>query len=977
MATITGTSGNDTLTGTASDDTITGLAGFDSLSGLDGNDLLDGGDDDDILNGGNGNDTLLGGNGFDLMLQSPGNDVIDGGADRDRLSFTATGITYGGSLGVNVNLATGVSDAGGGNIATISSIEIVIGTAGDDLFTGGDPSHLIPDSLGNTANEVFRPLGGNDTIIGGDPTDGFVTQVQYSTNTSAQPVTVNLGAGVASDGFGGTDTLVNVSRVIGGAGDDVLIGGSLGRSSPTRTFFEILIGNDGNDTLDGGDSYYGGVMGSDRADYSSSPGSVIANLGTTAIVVGSETVEGGTARDGRGYTDTLIDINGVFAGGADDTLVGGPDNDQFAGGGGNDTIDGGAGRDQVRYQGDPGAVIVNLSSANLVVGAVTVAGGTARDGYGDTDTLINVELAFGSSFDDYLRGSDDAGTVEIFEGAAGNDIIDGGAGIDFATYGRTPYAFGGVNISIANGSGTVNDNLGGTDTLINIEGIQGSNWNDTLAGGAGEQWFRGRGGDDTIDGGAGNDWVSYRPDPAGVTVNLATGTATDGFDGPGGVLALGGMDTLIAIENVEGSDFADALIGDASANELRGLDDDDTLQGGAGNDTLNGGAGFDAAVFSGNRSDYTISATTFGYTVSGPDGNDTLIEIEQAQFGDMTVTLDVNFVADEVITGTDGNDTLVGGDTSDLIQGGAGNDVLIGNAGDDVLDGGPGADTMEGGAGNDTYFVDDVGDEVIEVENETEPALALTSVGEGLPSIAVLDGFIDTVIAAIDYSLANVAFVENVTLAGTAVAATGNELDNLLIGNALHNTLTGGAGDDTLDGAAGADSAVFSGNRAGYTIDAGGAQFTVSGADGTDTLVNIERLQFDDIKLAFDLAPGEAAGNTIRIIGAAFDAPAIAQHPNWVKTGLDLFDSGLSMQAVSELVVQILNMSNTDFVTSVYTNVVGAAPSESVRDGFVALLQGSGGGMTQAELLVLAANTGVNANNIDLVGLQQSGVEFA
>lgn len=40
------------------------------------------------------------------------------------------------------------------------------------------------------------------------------------------------------------------------------------------------------------------------------------------------------------------------------------------------------------------------------------------------------------------------------------------------------------------------------------------------------------------------------------------------------------------------------------------------------------------------------------------------------------------------------------------------------------------------------------------------------------------------------------------------------------------------------------------------------------------------------------------------------------------------------------------------------------------------LLQGSGGPLTQAQLLEAAANSDINAQNIDLVGLQQSGVEF-
>jgi hypothetical protein len=59
-----------------------------------------------------------------------------------------------------------------------------------------------------------------------------------------------------------------------------------------------------------------------------------------------------------------------------------------------------------------------------------------------------------------------------------------------------------------------------------------------------------------------------------------------------------------------------------------------------------------------------------------------------------------------------------------------------------------------------------------------------------------------------------------------------------------------------------------------------------------------------------------------------------------------------------------------------YENVVGALPSDFERDFYVGLLQGSRGTMTQAELLMFAANSEANAINIDIVGLQQSGVEF-
>jgi len=207
----------------------------------------------------------------------------------------------------------------------------------------------------------------------------------------------------------------------------------------------------------------------------------------------------------------------------------------------------------------------------------------------------------------------------------------------------------------------------------------------------------------------------------------------------------------------------------------------------------------------------------------------------------------------------------------------------------------------------------------------------------------------------------------------TIIGGAGN--DTLVAGTG-NDTISGGAGNDTINGSTGVDKAVYNGNRVSYTITKTVSAYTVAGPDGVDTLSNIERLQFSDKKVALDLGLGDAAGNTVKIIGAAFDAPAIQQRPDWVGTGLSLFDSGMSTLAVSELVVPILGLSNTAFVNTVYQNVVGTVPSAAERDSYVGLLVGSGGTMTQAQLLELAANADINAVNINLVGLQQSGVEF-
>ena len=196
-----------------------------------------------------------------------------------------------------------------------------------------------------------------------------------------------------------------------------------------------------------------------------------------------------------------------------------------------------------------------------------------------------------------------------------------------------------------------------------------------------------------------------------------------------------------------------------------------------------------------------------------------------------------------------------------------------------------------------------------------------------------------------------------------------------------NDVLYGSLGNDALDGGTGLDTAMFSAARTSYSASRGASTYSVTGVDGTDTLNGIERLQFSDRKIALDLGQGEAAGNTVRLIGAAFDTNFIT--PEFVGIGIDLFDSGASLAQVAELalgtsVYQSIagSRSNVDFVNTIYRNVVGTLPSESARDFFVSLLQGSGGTMSQAELLAIAANDGLNAANINLVGLQQSGIEF-
>ena len=165
------------------------------------------------------------------------------------------------------------------------------------------------------------------------------------------------------------------------------------------------------------------------------------------------------------------------------------------------------------------------------------------------------------------------------------------------------------------------------------------------------------------------------------------------------------------------------------------------------------------------------------------------------------------------INGTAGDDTLNGTNSADLIFGFGGNDILFGNGGNDQLDGGTGADAMSGGTGNDIYFVDDVGDTVIEAS------------GEGTDQVR-------TTLAA--YALG--ANVEKLRFIGSgSFTGTGNDLNNEIQGGASNDILYGGVGYDYLIGGGGDDS--LYGGADGDTLDGGTGADYMEGNDGDDVYI--------------------------------------------------------------------------------------------------------------------------------------------
>jgi len=663
--TASGADGNDTLLNI---ENVIGGAFDDTLSGDGGGNQIQAGDGADFVRGGGGNDLLYGGNGNDVLKGQAGDDLIDGGSGIDRAGYWQDDAALGG-VTVSLQLQGVAQNTGSQGWDTLVGIENVFGTPFADTLTGDDGNNWLSGSeatlsVGNvsaTNNDVLDGQGGNDllsvgignhTIIGGSGNDSL----WFSENGFPETgITVSLALqGVAQATGNGSWTLTGIENLTGSVSNDTLTGD--GNAN-------ILGGGAGNDTLIGGagdDVLYG---------------------------------DGGIAIDGHDVITTFTDVATIVPDGigSDVAMMPGLDGDDILEGGlGNDLINGGGGTDTASYAHASGGVTVTL----------TATGGSSSGADGN-DTLVSIENVIGSSFNDTLVSN------------SGANVLDGGAGSDTVSYAT---AGGAVTVTLT-ATGGSSTGAGGNDTLISIENLIGSGFNDVLMGNAGAN---------TLDGGVGVDTVSYANASGGVSVSLtATGGSSTGA---------GGNDTLVSIENVTGSDFNDLLMGNAAAN------------------TLNGGLGSDTVSYANATGAVTVTLTATGGSTTGAGGNDTLLSIENA-------------------TGSAFNDTLVGNAAANILDGGAGNDSLQGGGGDDILIGGSGADTLDGGTGINT------------VDYSASSAAVSVNLQNGKGSGGDAAGDM-------------ISNVQN--LIGSAFA------DKLLGGNGA-NTLNGGAGNDQLNGGVDAD----------------------------------------------------------------------------------------------------------------------------------------------------------------------------
>ena len=851
MATITGTAGNDSILPTGVSAGVIG--GIPSTT----------------------NDTVFG---------SSGNDTIDGEGGVNFLDYSnftqAISLAYS-SYGIGTVIKPTGTD-------TFTNIDRIWAGSGNDVLGG---------TAGSQVNNVAIWVRGN---AGNDMIDGAGARsfaADYGNSPSA--IAVNLGTGIAQDGWGFTDTLVNVRRINLSAFNDVVVGGAFGEN-----FHFSSIG--GVHTIDGGGSSDRG--NEIRAGVSTS---VYIDLGTTAAAGGGFV---GTVTKSNGLVDTITRFTRAVGGAGNDTIDGTSGDDALQGEAGNDVLNGRSGYDYVGFIDFPysGALTQGVI-VNLVMG-------TASDGRGGSDTLIDVEGVFATVFADDLKGRDlGFSTRSLLQGAGGADTLRGAA----SGFTGADYVNDGAAVIVNLGAGDATDGTGAIDTLIEINAARGSGFNDNITGSAGDDWVNGGNGNDTLVGGSGDDRllgdngndsvnggagvdvitgglgqdtltggsggdrfnftitatpgehssrttqdlitdfsategdyirltstgaaksdIIYAGQVSGTYASLSVDIVLPAFVQPSGINALnaytiahtslGGW--VVVDENsngiIEAGEFAVRLasavtigqvrvngssivtqVGDGTSNTIfitegvaggaRGLDGDDVIYGGGSFDNMGGGLGNDQFVVR-NRDTTLIE--------NAGEGEDTAyVTVDQFTLGANIEIVRMSGTAQRLNGSATGEQLVASSSIASTIFGNGGDDTLWstgladtldGGDGDDIIRGQGGADIMYGGLGNDQFVVFDSGAQIIEYSNGGYDTVYVASSSFMLGTNIEVARLSAAGAVALFGSASSEALVAN---PGEASVLEGNGGDDTLYGSAFADTLRGGAGDDITRGQGGND----------------------------------------------------------------------------------------------------------------------------------------------------------------------------
>lgn len=794
---LIGGDGDDLLLGGDDNDVLVGGAGADELQGGDGSDSLDGGSENDRLFGGAGNDSLHGGAGEDSFMGGGGHDRLMGGIGDDLLIGEDGNDVLLGGAGIDELQGGADNDSLDGG----EGVDRLFGQDGDDYLSGGDGDDRLNGGAGNDAlsggndHDQLSGQDGNDTLHGGYGDDKLWGDVGDDTLS----------------GDAGADQLVGGTghdQLTGGQGNDVLYGSEGDDHLDGGAGDDSLIGDTGNDVLAGGtgvDAYFfDRGFGSDTINLSEgSADSIVFRDGIESNELVFERTDADLLIRVSGQSDTVLVINYFSAGSqaivrTTDGYAYTPESfnrpymlaTPISGGDDNDELQGTADSDRL-YGRDGDDTLVGGEGDDFLDGGI--GNDTLFDGAGS-------DVMLGGAGDDHIHfqalgGSD---TTDVADGGAGNDVYhiewysgydvisglaEASAGIDRIVLGDqiTPnsisnYQISGDDLMIMVGTASSIQNVinlqgflaedapahviefidGSTLTAseFRFQGWNGTEEDDTYAGGHGPDEIRGNGGNDTLSGGAGSDKIQ------------------------GGY----GDDVIY------GGDGNDTVYGDTGSDVLYGGAGDDklyyTLYPEAGDtDRYFGGTGDDTYYIRTNTSGGTSQPSTGASNAkeNAGEGNDTVV----SNYYHIALSDNIENLTAEGVNYSyrDFPRRLEGNDLDNVIR----IDPHLGGFADHrgreyVLDGGSGNDILIGSEANETYVVDSLGDTIVEPESSN-----------GYNSN-------DTVRTAISYSIEDLPAIENIELIGLeTTTATGNSGDNRLNGELSNaaNTLIGGLGNDT------------------------------------------------------------------------------------------------------------------------------------------------------------------------------------
>jgi len=563
--------------------------------------------------------------------------------------------------------------------------------------------------------------------------------------------------------------------------------------------------------------------------------------GTATEVVASLGAGNDSAENG------LSNAAATFDGGpGQDILIGGATDDTLDGGTGADDINGGDGTDTADYSSRTAGVTITLddigNDGENCPSPATCEGDDVHSdvenvsGGGGNDTLtasndptnpVDNQLD-GNGGNDSLRGGNGDDTLnggagnDTLRGGSGADTLSGGAGTDTANYddhsNNVTATLGDLPQGTSN-NGSSEDGSG--DTIKgDVENVAGGTGNDTLTGSSGNNALSGLGGNDTlkglggaddIHGGTGTDTVPYggpSPGPPDVAVNVSLDdVANDGASGEGD-------NVRSDVDAVVGGSKDDVLTGSPGADELQGGAGDDTLDGGFGSDVLNGGDGTDTVSYA----SHGLVSVTVDLTSTGA---------VQGAFGeDDTIRSNV-----ENVTGSGGDDGLIGDENDNRLDGAGGDDWLIGGDGADELVGGGGFDVAD--------YSDRSTPQTISLDGNADD-------GANCPDPATCEG--DDVGNDVEGVIGGT---------GKDTISGAGDVANFFDGNGGNDTLRGGPGDDFLFGGDGNDK--LDGQTGDDTLSGGLGADTLSGSIGSDTADYSDRTEA--ITASIDGQPDDGAAD--------------------------------------------------------------------------------------------------------------------